>query len=416
MMGSGVAHAKPGKEYECQTQLNPAEVDIASELEWGYFFDRLGKQPINIDVADPIKSSSVFEKVHNGEIMFGYGLPQQVGVTGLPSLGGAMGLYFGFPFGFEASEFLSWYYGGYDKYPSDPDLVNNRESGQDLQRRLYEQVGYNVHPILLRPIGPESGGWFKEKVTKRLFSTQEYSTGEPLQMRLFGLGRSAMEKAFPALAGKFPEAVGGVSALTQFGSYHHPPPDPNNPPHNIPETDVFTALEYGAPGLDNNPTALFPASGDIISKIEGDLEFECYKAHYYLNSWFTPWSSAEIWINKDFWDKLPDDKKEHIELAARGCAMQNIANQYEGQGKILKKWQDMGAIIHESYPEPILEKLRAATVEALNDKAIADPYFAEVLENMKQFAKNEQNRFAYGNVPKHKRFGFSWDDWESILD
>ena len=75
--------------------------------------------------------------------------------------------------------------------------------------------------------------------------------------------------------------------------------------------------------------------------------------------------------------------------------------------------------VHLEWPEEILIKLQQATIIVLNEKAAggtpASVAFAEVLDNMKHFAKNEQDRFAFGNTPREKRF-VGWPGWGSSLD
>ena len=80
------------------------------------------------------------------------------------------------------------------------------------------------------------------------------------------------------------------------------------------------------------------------------------------------------------------------------------------QGESLKEIEDIGVKIDE-FDEEILTDLLAATEGALEEKAIANPGFARVLNSMKEYVRNQRTWLDDGHIDRDFRFNKWSFDW-----
>ena len=329
---------------------------------------------------DPLTSSpgSASGRVAAGDINFAWGLPGLLdgSVPGLRLL-------FGLPFGFEPAEYASWYYEG---------------GGRDLMKSLLATAGVDIEPFLAGLRAGESGGWFKEAITLKMLQEGVYSDGSPIRMRFFGLAGAIMTRAFPNIT--TPPGTVAVTPLNDFKSGN------------------FNALEFGAPTDDVSPNlpsaGLFPnwpaRDGSII---------EAGARHYYVGGWWQPLIPQELWVNKTYFDALSADDQNRIALSAKGAALEGLQRSYGKNepaaltsDEYIKQWQDWGVQIHQEWPEDVLEELRAATVEVINDQIAGDGggTYVQIYDSMRLHAKANARRWARTSTDRTNRFN-RWAGW-----
>jgi TRAP-type mannitol/chloroaromatic compound transport system substrate-binding protein len=331
--------------------------DISDPEVYQPFLDDL-KLVAKLKVTFGGTNPNTFNDVGDGTLMFGTGLTNQSGIP-------AMELYYGMPFGMEGQEFISWLYEG---------------GGLELAREIYASRG--VVPIPFRVTVAEGGGWFLNELS------MSYLTSGDVRMRFFGFGGEVLRRAFPDV--ETPPSTAGVSLLEDFKSGN------------------FNALEFSLPILDKQQFFDIPGPGNTIK--------DAGASHYYIGSWWQPYTYSEVWINKDFYDGLKQDVRDKIDLVSRAHVLRSLAETNEGQGAAVKYFADQGVTVHFAWPNEIREELRNATIQLINERSNTDPEWMAVVESMKAFVRNEQTRWSEANEERGDRFeGANWSGWDSII-
>jgi TRAP-type mannitol/chloroaromatic compound transport system substrate-binding protein len=331
--------------------------DISDPEVYQPFLDDLkliAKLKVTLGSTNP----NTFNDVGAGTLMFGTGLTTQSGIP-------AMELYYGMPFGMEGQEFISWLYEG---------------GGLELAREFYAPLG--VVPIPFRVTVAEGGGWFRSELSI------PYLNSGDVKMRFFGFGGEVLRRAYPAVI--TPPPLPGVSLLNAF------------------ESGYFTDLEFSFPTLDKQQFFDIPGPGNTI--------INAGASHYYIGSWWQPYTYSEVWINKDFYDGLKQNVRDKIDLVSRAHVLRSLAETNEGQGAAVKYFLDQGVIVHDAWPNSIREELKEAAIDLINERSATDPVWEAVVVSMKAFVRNEQTRWAEANEERGDRFeGANWPGWESII-
>lgn len=311
-----------------------------------------------IDVQPLANDANAITKVKAGTINFAL-------CSATAVLGGSVADHLNFchEFGMEVQEYLSWWYEG---------------GGQAQFQAMLDAVPENVYqfPIVLR--AAESGGWFREALTLKKMIDGQYSDGTAMRFRAFGTHQAAMNAVFPAIV--TPAVTVGVSELADiFGGN-------------------FTGGEFNEPYGDVSAiNGLFPAwpakTGSIIEALGG-------RPHYYIGSYHTPFRARVLLVNKPWFDALAAGDQVRIEAAARYCTLRNVANSMQGQDAIIKTWQSLGAVIHQSMPRDILDRLRAGQEAAQDAIAAGDANYATLLTHQRNFMK--ANGIRWSALPDRK--------------
>lgn len=84
----------------------------------------------------------------------------------------AVPLFAAVPFGMKPWAYIGWYYYG---------------GGEQMLQDVYANKGYNVHAQLCGIVGPETAGWYKNKIE----SLDDY---KGMKLRFAGLGGKVLEK------------------------------------------------------------------------------------------------------------------------------------------------------------------------------------------------------------------------------
>jgi len=333
------------------------------------------------DVDPLLLNPAAYSRLAAGTIKFAFLSGSQLGTLPGRVLIGNAG---GFPFGFEPQEFVSWWYsGGGEALISGthvlPPALRSVATLTDPPYALQPYVAFPTCLVL------SDGGWFKEALTLKKMLQGKYSDGSQMSFRWFGESEQASDLAFPNIV--TPSPVATVSPL----------PDIIN--------GVYNGVKFNSPEGDASPLApsvgLFPNWPSVAgSVIDYGLK------HFYYRPWFSGYVLRVVAVNKVFYDGLTAQQQYWITTAARACCAQSIADQINTQDRYVKTFQEMGAVIHESLPTDVLERLRAATadVHAANAAADTTGVYAQILSHMRNHMKDNQVRWRDTHADRKWRF------------
>lgn len=207
--------------------------------------------------------------------------------------------------------------------------------GLNLWRKLYD--GYNLYPLDGGNTGVQMGGWYNNEI-----NTVDDLKG--LKMRIPGLGGEVFRRA------------GGI-------------------PVTLPGGEIFTALKTGA--ID---------ATEWVGPYN-DLAFGLYKAakHYYYPGWHEPGPALELIVNKDAWNKLPNDLKMIVDTAARAAFQYSMAEYTARNNRSLNILVKKHQVDLRRYPDEVLAKLKTLANEVLTEVADNDPVAKEVYTSYMKF-------------------------------
>jgi hypothetical protein len=331
-------------------------------------------------------------------------------------------------FGMEVQEYCAWWYAGGGKElieaqtallesPFGGGAVVPAPSANNLDALTQAEDDYGTgnnkatspRDIIMFPVatrGPESGCWSKEALTFKKLAYGKFSDGTQVRMRLADEAKPAHGYAFPNCP--LPGTIATVTFLGQIVS------------------GDITACEFNEPIGDSNraaavtpqPNTLFPnwpsPTGSVVQ----------YLRHYYLGSWHTPYRGRCLFVNKTYFEEtLTAQEQAALVACATAAHMNQMADSLQEADTVLKIWQDMGAIIHESLPRDVLLALREATDEiyhvwseglpgAPSDLVDTDGFtygaqqtaqYKEVLDHQRAFMRDNQVRWRSGCVDRRFR-------------
>jgi len=227
--------------------------------------------------------------------------------------------------GIDNIAFLSWFqYGG----------------GRELYDRLWDQMGVNVHGLMLQPVGPEALGWFKEPIE----SMEDF---KKLRFR-----------APPGIPGQTYNDI-GVAAVAMGGG------------------DILPALEKGT----------IDAAEWCCPKPDSVFGFQKVLKHYYLQGLHQVVVNADMYINGDIWDSLTPLQQKAMEVAADASLSKAISYRIYENGKALKDLtENQGVQLHDT-PADYFPAYMAAAKASLEKNAAENEFFDEVWTSMKEFAE-----------------------------
>lgn len=207
--------------------------------------------------------------------------------------------------------------------------------GDDIQNEIYAK--HNIVRMDCFAIGPETSGWFKVEIKKL-----EQLRG--MKMRFFGLGARVMQKL-------------GVSTQLLAGG------------------DIFPALEKGV--IDATEFSM-PAM---------DIKYGFYQIakNNYFPGWHQQVSISQLLINKDKWDKLPDQYKAMIEIACGDSIHHTYAEtEYVNPFAMLEMGTKYG-VKTRRWTDKQIGVFEKAWNEVVAEDSAKDPLFKKVADSYKKF-------------------------------
>ena len=213
--------------------------------------------------------------------------------------------------------------------------------GKELYRELFDQhLKVNVVGFIVQPVGPEALGWFKEPI-KSL---------DDLRKKRF--------RTPPGIPGAIYKEM-GVAAVALPGAEIIPSA----------ERGVLDAAEWCCPVT--------------------DLAYGFHRAfkHYYLQGLHQSTDVGELLINKAQWNKLPADLKAIVEASAMATMMETYSYNVQRNAVALERIKNEFKVTVHDTPKDIFPAFIKATNVVYDREAGKNPFFKEVLESQRTFAK-----------------------------
>jgi len=213
--------------------------------------------------------------------------------------------------------------------------------GNDLYRKLYSDVlKVNVEPFLVQPMGPDPLGWFKRPIK----DTADF--------------KKLKYRSPPGITGEIFKEM-GISAVALPGGDIVPSA----------QRGVIDAAEWIGPADDMN------------------LGLQTVWKNYYLQGLHQSTDMGEVLINKTVWDKLSPDLQAIVRTAALASMMETYSfNIYRNAQAIVKLREQFKVTIRDT-PKDFYPQFVHATNVVLDRYAKKDPFFKEVLDSQRNFAK-----------------------------
>jgi len=272
---------------------------------------------IQLNLFDPgevVPAFGITDAVRDGKVQAGYTwLGYDQGKTPASALLAAV------PFGMEPMEFSAWWF---------------EAGGRELGEKLYER--YNARPILCGMTGPETAGWFRERI-------ESLDTLKGMKIRFAGIG------------GKVIARLGASVTM-------------------IPGGEIYQALEKGA----------IDASEFSLPVVDQALGFNRIAKFNYFPGWHQPATATHLIVNLDTWRSLSTSDRALVELACSASVTRNLSKTEAQQGAVIAGFPAQG-VSAETLPEEVLRALAAVTEEILAEEAGEDPVFAEILSSQRVF-------------------------------
>ncbi len=232
----------------------------------------------------------------------------------------------GLGFGLDQLSTMSWLYDG---------------GGNELYQKYFTDIlGYKIRGFMCMPMGPEPFGWFKKPFTSL----------EDLKQMKFRSPPGIPSESFKLL---------GIPAVSMPGGEIVPSA----------QRGVIDAAEWISPADDRN------------------LGLSSVWKHYYLQGLHQAISIGDIYVNLDWWNKLPKDLQAIFETAILSCVADTYNWNVSQNSRALKEMvTKQGVILHETSEAYIKAYMKAA--QAVLDKyAKKDPFFKKVLMSMQEWAR-----------------------------
>lgn len=99
-----------------------------------------------------------------------------------------------------------------------------------------------------------------------------------------------------------------------------------------------------------------------------------------------PQSAFELLVNKKSWEKLPDELKATVRIAAEATAIRGLAYLDYQDVLAMEKLKQYGTKMHK-LPENVQKEVVKRANELYDRKAKEDPFFAKVLNHQRDFLK-----------------------------
>ena len=227
--------------------------------------------------------------------------------------------------GIDNIAFISWFqYGG----------------GKELYDRLWDEMGLNIHGLMLQPVGPEALGWFKEPI----YSMEDF--------------RKYRFRTPPGIPGQTYKDI-GVASVAMGGG------------------DILPALEKGT----------IDAAEWCCPKPDLTFGFHKVLKHYYLQGLHQVVVNADMYINGDVWNKLTPHQQAAMNIAADASLIRSLSYRIYENGKALQELTEKHGVILHDTPADYFPAYMNAAKASLEKNAADNAFFKEVWDSQKAFAE-----------------------------
>lgn len=210
--------------------------------------------------------------------------------------------------------------------------------GLELWEELYEK--FNLIPNAAGNTGVQMGGWFNKEIN----SVKDL---DGLKMRIPGLGGEVLKKA------------GGT-------------------PVTLPGGEIYTSMQSGA--ID---------ATEWVGPYN-DLAFGLYKVakFYYHPGFHEPGSTMEAMINKDAFNKLPNDLQLIVRAACRVANQDMLADYTAKNNQALQTLVIKHKVELRQYPDDVISKLHKLSSKVVADVGEYDELSAKIYKSYNDFRTN----------------------------
>ncbi|WP_022667379.1 TRAP transporter substrate-binding protein [Desulfospira joergensenii] len=213
--------------------------------------------------------------------------------------------------------------------------------GQKLLNQFYqEELHYNIKAWLSMPMGPEPFGWFPKK----------FDSLDELKKMKFRSPPGIPSESFKAI---------GMPVVSMPGSEIVPSA----------QRGVIDAAEWISPGDD---------------KLLGLSDV--WKA-YYLQGLHQALSIGDVYINKDWYDKLPPNLQEVIEVSMKAMVADQISMNVSINSQALKDLVINEGVTLYDTPEEYFKAYMEVVPEIMKKYSAKKPFFKEVLDSLNAWAE-----------------------------
>jgi TRAP-type mannitol/chloroaromatic compound transport system substrate-binding protein len=214
-------------------------------------------------------------------------------------------------------------------------------NGGDLLNKYYqEELHYNIKAWLTMPMGPEPFGWFPK----------EFDSLDELKKMKFRSPPGIPSESFKAI---------GMPVVSMPGSEIVPSA----------QRGVIDAAEWISPGDD---------------KLLGLSDV--WKS-YYLQGLHQALSIGDVYINKEWYDKLPDHLKVVIEESMKAMVADQISMNVSVNSQALKDLViNEGVKLHDT-PEEYFKAYMEVVPQIMKKYSEKEPFFKEVLDSLNNWAE-----------------------------
>jgi TRAP-type mannitol/chloroaromatic compound transport system substrate-binding protein len=234
----------------------------------------------------------------------------------------ALAFFTAVPFGPDFGEYFAWMmYGG----------------GKRLQNEIYAR--HDLYSLDCNMIGPETSGWFREKV-------QSLDDLNGLKMRFFGLGAQVVQKL-------------GVS--TQL----------------LAAADIYPALERG----------VIDATEFSMPNMDIDLGFYQVAKFNYYPGWHQQSSIGELLMNKPAFEGLSDQNQAILEAACGWNIYTNFAETEAKNPAAMNKMAEEYDVTNVRWTDEQLAAFEQAWSEVLEEQSAQNEDFKRIADSYTAFRK-----------------------------
>lgn len=207
--------------------------------------------------------------------------------------------------------------------------------GMELWEEVYAEFG--LIPGAAGNTGVQMGGWFNREIN----SVEDL---KGLKMRIPGLGGEVLKRA------------GGTPVL-------------------LPGGEIFPSLQSGA--ID---------ATEWVGPYN-DLAFGLHKAakYYYYPGWHEPGTTLECFMNKEAFEKLPEDLQIIVRNALRVANQDMLADFTAKNNRALEQLVSEHGVELRPFPDDVLKQIKALSDEVVSEEASQDPMSQKVFESFVKF-------------------------------
>ena len=238
----------------------------------------------------------------------------------------AVPLFAAVPFGMKPWAYIGWYYYG---------------GGHEMLQEVYANKGFNVHAQLCGIIGPETAGWYANKIE----TLEDY---DGMKIRFAGLGGKVLERL-------------GASVTMMPGG------------------ELYQALEKGT----------IDATEFSMPAIDQILGFQQVVQYNLFPGWHQQFTAQYLLINGDEWEKATAAQKALVDASCTAATTRGLAEGEYKNGAVLAGFQDEG-VQADQIPREVLEELKEVTQEVLEEEASRDADFRRVYDSQQAFMETYQ--------------------------